>query len=90
MNDRLPDWVAGSAIGGATPDSPADLAARRRSTRAIVIGAVLMGLGIAVSVGTYAYAASNPRGGHYFLAWGPIAFGLVVLIRGVRSRKGSR
>ncbi len=49
-----------------------------------------MAVGVAVSIGTYAYAASNPRGGHYFLAWGPIVFGLVFLIRGVRSRSRVR
>jgi hypothetical protein len=86
MTEQSREWNQASPIGGAPSGSPAHRAAQRRANQTILIGALLLVIGIAISVGTYAYAASNPRGGHYLLAWGPIVFGLIVLIRGLRSR----
>lgn len=90
MTEHSRKWDEASPVGGAPHGSPAHLAARRRANQVILIGALLIAAGIAASIATYTYAASNPHGGHYFLAWGPVVFGLVVSIRGVRSRSRIR
>ena len=59
--------------------------ARSRAFRTVVAGAVLTGIGLIVTVATYAAAASNPRGGSYFVAFGPIIFGIVLMVRGWRE-----
>ena len=64
--------------------SPAD-GARSRALRTVVAGAVLAGVGLIISVATYAAAASNPRGGSYFVAFGPVILGIILMVRGWRD-----
>ena len=60
-----------------------DLAAQRRKQggRELAIGVVLLIIGIAVTAGTY--NAVKESGGHYIMAYGPIAVGIVNIIRGL-------
>jgi hypothetical protein len=66
-------------------------AADRRAAagRDIGIGILLLVIGIAVTAGTYGAASSSPSGGHYVLAYGPIAVGVVRLFRGLFRLGGS-
>jgi hypothetical protein len=43
-------------------------------------------IGVVITSATYSSAASDPRGGTYVVMWGPIAFGLLRLLRGLFSR----
>jgi hypothetical protein len=52
------------------------LSARRR----IVLGAVLVIIGLLISVLTY--DAATLAGGRYVIAWGPVAYGFIELVRG--------
>jgi hypothetical protein len=55
---------------------------RRGAVVAIIVGAVIAFLGLAVTVGSYAAAASGPRGGTFLVWWGPIVFGVLVVLFG--------
>lgn len=60
---------------------------RELGERDIRVGAVWAAGGIAVSLGTYAYA--DELGGTYFLTYGAVLYGLVRLARGIdRVRSG--
>ena len=72
---------------GVPPFQPAgasDLAsaARKRGIQQILIGAVLFVVGLIITVATYGGASSSPRGGTYFVAYGPMIFGVIGMIRG--------
>ncbi|HTV48433.1 MAG TPA: SH3 domain-containing protein [Phycisphaerae bacterium] len=54
----------------------------RSSTSEMITGAIICGIGIAVTIGTYV-AASNGGGGVYFVAWGAIVFGAIRCVRGL-------
>ena len=58
-------------------------AAERRSKKQhnIVIGAILMTVGILITAGTYGSASES--GGTYVIAYGPIVFGAIRIIRGL-------
>ena len=57
-------------------------AERRRSGVAnLAIGAALFGVGLLVTVGTYGSASSS--GGTYIVAWGPMVFGVIRIVRGL-------
>ena len=56
--------------------------ARSRGIRQIVIGAVIFVIGLLITVGTYSSASSSPTGGTYFVAYGPMIFGVIGMIRG--------
>jgi uncharacterized membrane protein len=60
-------------------------ALRAAGLRQIVIGAVLAVIGIVVTVVTYRHAASSSSGGTYLVAWGPVVFGAVSMVRGFRN-----
>jgi hypothetical protein len=62
----------------------ADAEQRAASGRALVIGAVALAIGLVVTAATYAHAGTD--GGVYVLAWGPIVFGLVQIVRGLAAR----
>ena len=64
--------------GGSTLAS----AARKRGIQQIVIGAVLFVVGLIITVATYSGVSSSPRGGTYFVAYGPMIFGVIGMIRG--------
>ena len=49
----------------------------------MLIGLALMIVGIVVTVGTYAWAASSSGGGRYVVTWGLILVGGFRFIRGL-------
>jgi Protein of unknown function (DUF2510) len=80
LNDR-----PGVPIAGHAPGLPAWEAARASARKSLIIGAIIIAIGLAISIGTYVAAASNPNGGHYFLAFGPVIVGVLALFRGFRA-----
>jgi hypothetical protein len=61
--------------------------ARRAAANAnLVTGALAFAIGLGITVATYADASSSPHGGTYIVAYGPMAFGLVRMARGLFSR----
>ncbi len=58
-------------------------ARRSQGARELGIGILLLVVGIAITAGTYSAASSSPSGGHYVLAYGPIAVGIINIIRGL-------
>jgi hypothetical protein len=56
--------------------------ARSRGIRQIVIGGVLFLIGLIITVATYSSASSSRTGGTYFVAYGPMIFGIIGIIRG--------
>lgn len=53
---------------------------RRAGLRAVVLGLVLAGVGVGVTVGGY---ASADVGGTHLVLWGPVVLGLISTVRGV-------
>ncbi|MCP4371736.1 MAG: hypothetical protein GY797_27000 [Deltaproteobacteria bacterium] len=49
----------------------------------MIFGAIWAVGGTTVTIVTYQIAASSPVGGHYFIAWGAIAFGLYDFFKGL-------
>jgi hypothetical protein len=80
LNDRPSVPIAGQASGLRAWE-----AARASARKTLIIGAVVTAVGLAISIGTYTAAASNPNGGHYFLAYGPVIVGVLALFRGFRA-----
>jgi hypothetical protein len=70
----------GRAIGSSGWDQ-----ARTRAKRTIAIGVALVALGIGISGVTYLMASQNPHGGSYLLAWGPVLFGAITVVRGISA-----
>jgi hypothetical protein len=58
------------------------LAVRSRAIRDALIGAAAVVGGIALTVGSFITAANNPQGGSYFITYGLVLFGLVMLGKG--------
>jgi hypothetical protein len=58
-------------------------ARRSQGARELGIGILLLVIGIVITAGTYSAAASSSSGGHYFLAYGPIAVGIINIFRGL-------
>ncbi len=69
-------YPAAAILGQAESD------ARRTAVRQIVLGTILMVVGVGVTVATYTAAEA---GGHYMLAWGPVVFGFISLMRGLTA-----
>jgi hypothetical protein len=59
--------------------------ARAHAKRTIAIGVALVALGLGISIVTYLMASENPHGGSYFLAWGPVLFGAITVVRGISA-----
>ena len=45
-------------------------------------GVILFVIGLAITVGTYAYASSRSGGGTYIVSFGPMIFGAIYMIQG--------
>ena len=56
---------------------------RSLALRQLGIGFLLLIIGIVVTSATYSAARSSSGGGHYVLAYGPIAVGAISMIRGL-------
>jgi len=72
-------------IAGAAHGSSAHGSAVTRAKWTIAIGLLVTVVGVVLTAATYAMAASNPNGGHYVIAFGPVIFGLLTLARGIRA-----
>jgi len=58
--------------------------ARRVANRSILVGLAWLVLGIVVTVATY--SSASQQGGTYLVAWGPVVYGLIQIVRGLASR----
>jgi hypothetical protein len=58
-------------------------AIRAQGTKMMVIGAVLAVVGIVITAATYSSASSGGGGGTYFVAYGPIIFGVIRFFQGI-------
>jgi hypothetical protein len=56
---------------------------RSLAKRQIVIGLVIAGVGLLISLGSYQTASENGGGG-YVVLWGAVVFGLIKAFRGMR------
>jgi hypothetical protein len=54
----------------------------------MLIGLALMTVGIVVTAGTYAMAASSRGGGRYVVTWGLIIFGGLRFVKGLMGWAG--
>ncbi len=64
-------------------EDPYEQARRARANRNILIGAIFFAVGLLITIGTYHSAASSRGGGTYIIAWGPMLFGFLRMIRGI-------
>jgi hypothetical protein len=55
---------------------------REAGKKQLIIGLVIAGIGLAISLGSYVAAASSSGGGSYLLLWGLVIVGLVRAFRG--------
>lgn len=56
---------------------------KQQSLKMMLIGFAMAAVGIAITVGTYVWAASSPRGGGYVVTWGLIVFGGLRAVQGL-------
>ena len=77
-----PGQFAGPAIGQADTGEALE-GARGAAMRMVWVGLAFLVVGIAITVGTYVYAAP---GGRYFAAYGPVLFGVIRLGQGLFYR----
>ncbi len=56
----------------------------------MVIGGLLAVVGIIITIVTYSNASSNPTGGTYFVAYGPMLFGAILFFQGLAASRSSR
>lgn len=68
----------------------AKVTAGKRGRTQMVIGAVLAVIGLGITIWTYTAASSNPTGGSYFVAYGPIIFGAFLFFQGLAASRASR
>ncbi|MGH3168236.1 MAG: hypothetical protein ACRDN0_20430 [Trebonia sp.] len=54
----------------------------RRGKSLILTGVVIFAIGLVITIGTYAFASSR-GGGTYILSWGPMAIGVIAIVRGI-------
>jgi hypothetical protein len=57
---------------------------RAAAHRTLVRGVLFLAIGLVVTVATYSHAATD--GGIYVVAWGPVIFGLIQIVRGLSAR----
>jgi hypothetical protein len=58
---------------------------RRRGRRQVITGSILFVVGLLITIGTLGHAESSAGGGTYIVAWGPMIFGIIAIIRGLLS-----
>jgi hypothetical protein len=62
-------------------------ARRARGRSQIGVGVLLLAVGVVITAVTYG-SASTPSGGTYIIAYGPIVFGVIRIVRGVLTMNG--
>jgi hypothetical protein len=68
------------------PRSDEDHARRAHANSQLAWGAVLLGIGIVVTVATYGSASQS--GGTYIIAYGPMIVGVIKIFRGLAAMNG--
>jgi hypothetical protein len=58
--------------------------------RLILTGSVLFVVGLLITIVTLGHAESSAGGGTYFVAWGPMVFGAIAIIRGILTMSRAR
>jgi hypothetical protein len=71
------------AVDDTFAQSLMDSERRSRRNSDLVIGALLLGLGLIVTLATYSSASQS--GGTYVVAYGPMIFGAIRIFRGLAS-----
>jgi hypothetical protein len=79
----VPNQPGAYGVPGQVPGVSLGAVARKRGMRQITIGSILFIVGLVITVVTYGRASSSPTGGSYFVAYGPMIFGVISVIRGV-------
>lgn len=71
----------------APPNVPAhgESAHVSRGARQLKIGAVFLVVGILITAVTYGNASASTGGGTYIIAYGPIVFGIISIVRGLAN-----
>jgi hypothetical protein len=64
--------------------------ARRRGMRQVITGSILFAIGLLITIFTLGHAESSAGGGTYIVAWGPMAFGIIAIIRGLLAMSRAR
>jgi hypothetical protein len=67
-------YVPGAGEYGVVPGAP---------QRQMIVGGLLAVVGLVISIGTYEAASHSDSGGGYFVFYGPVIAGVVLLVRGV-------
>jgi hypothetical protein len=79
-------YQAGQPVGvpPLLPPAASNMAdvARKRGIRQILIGAGIFVVGLIITGATYGSASSSRTGGTYIVAYGPMIFGVIGMIRG--------
>jgi hypothetical protein len=79
-------YQAGQPVGvpPLLPSAASNMAdvARKRGIRQILIGAGIFLVGLIITGATYGSASSSRAGGTYIVAYGPMIFGVIGMIRG--------
>ena len=61
----------------------------RQGKSLIITGVVLLAIGLAITVGSFAWASSH-GGGHYYITFTPVVVGIIAIVRGIsQSRRGA-
>src|SRR3954465_15323405 len=63
---------------------------KKQSLKTMLVGLVMMVVGIAITAGTYAAAASSRGGGRYVVTWGLIIFGGFRFFKGLIGWVGDK
>jgi hypothetical protein len=77
----------GPAVGGSpfAPGQPGyGRPAPTYNRRGVIAGLLLIAVGLAITLGTYANARSNGGGG-YYITFGPVIYGAILLFRSLRQ-----
>jgi hypothetical protein len=82
----------GLAAAPAVPSDPvaagnfqrmAAQAEKSAGAKGMIFGAIVLAVGIGITVVTYGNASSSPSGGSYIVAWGPMLFGFIAFVQGL-------
>jgi hypothetical protein len=77
-----------TGMPGPAGSSPMVSAAWRRGRNQAITGAVLIAVGLVITIVTASLAAAN--GGFYVVSYGPIIFGVLRLVRGLTAMSRAR
>jgi hypothetical protein len=82
-NHMVPTHAVDDSYAQSYEQSIVDSERSSRKSSDLVIGGLLFGLGLLVTVGTYNSASES--GGTYFIAYGPMIVGVIRIFRGLAA-----